>query len=734
MALSQKEIDELLENTKGAFAPTSSSIGYIPRFAPEPYSAENLPEFMRRSYTQIPGVEGYVAKSGLLRQVGLPPFDPFEGDVQSLFAPNYNQRAAELEQKFQQEMAIQPEMFSKTFTPGYMIPRLDGGTPDSGTDEALAIGTVGKLMLPEITAPEITAPELDVNIETPEINLPDIDTNFEFGTFEPPKISFPPFGPIDPPDIDFGLDVDLPDVDINLPDVDVDLPDVDVDLPDLDLGLSVAGLGLTLPDFDLDGFDFGGFDFGISDKIKDIIPEGLGTAKDAFESAQDVKDAFDDPHAKNTLDAIEGINDRYDTQVLPGEVAGALTDISAVIGIGNALDDPSVSNLAKGYEDLVYLVDNSTDTILPGSDVAGTVGSIAAGLEALEGGIDTPEEALKVAAGANDIYGVTQNLKSGMDVGSSLSNAGDSGFVSGDAIGSAGAIIGGLAALEGGVDSVGEAVQVGNAVASVGALMGSGAAATALTFLGPIGAVIAVADLLDVDPILDVFGMGDDGSLYGNAVLGRKEDGTYKIESESSKNKGFKNTIPEAHTAGVILNELEQSYGFEFNEDKWKDVNARVDFDSGATVRTANDVVIDALEKGALVPTATTPVDLDFESIFSSARDAISKAGDRAWKSSSTNDFYITRRDYAGEAAELLKEAGISDSDLAMAAGPIDLGLGGGMYGNIQSNVEDFFVKERSEPVMLKAEPKVSAAYEPPKTYEQPNFNSRRGYGGPFRS
>ena len=133
------------------------------------------------------------------------------------------------------------------------------------------------------------------------------------------------------------------------------------------------------------------------------------------------------------------------------------------------------------------------------------------------------------------------------------------------------------------------------------------------------------------------------------------------------------------------------------------------------------------------MPTATTPVDLDFESIFSSARDAISKAGDRAWKSSSTNDFYITRRDYAGEAAELLKEAGISDSDLVMAAGPIDLGLGG-MYGNIQSNVEDFFVKERSEPVILKPEPKVSAAYEPPKTYEQPKFNIQKGRRGLFRS
>ena len=90
-----------------------------------------------------------------------------------------------------------------------------------------------------------------------------------------------------------------------------------------------------------------------------------------------------DPHASTTLDAIENMNDTYGTEVLDPDLAGTLVDISAVIGIANALDDPSVSNLAEGYEDLVYLVDNRTDITLPGSDVAGTVGSIAAGLEAL---------------------------------------------------------------------------------------------------------------------------------------------------------------------------------------------------------------------------------------------------------------------------------------------------------------------------------------------------------------
>ena len=87
------------------------------------------------------------------------------------------------------------------------------------------------------------------------------------------------------------------------------------------------------------------------------------------------------------------------------------------------------------------------------------------------------------------------------------------------------------------------------------------------------------------------------------------------------------------------------------------------------------DLVIDAIDSGALIATENTPDNLAWQDIFGSARDRISKAGDRAWKSKSTSDFYITRRDYAGEAAELLKEAGISDSDLAMAVGPIDLGF-----------------------------------------------------------
>ena len=42
-----------------------------------------------------------------------------------------------------------------------------------------------------------------------------------------------------------------------------------------------------------------------------------------------------------------------------------------------------------------------------------------------------------------------------------------------------------LKQFEGGIDSVGEAVQVGNAAATVGALLGNQAMATAAGFLGP---------------------------------------------------------------------------------------------------------------------------------------------------------------------------------------------------------------------------------------------------------
>jgi hypothetical protein len=131
-----------------------------------------------------------------------------------------------------------------------------------------------------------------------------------------------------------------------------------------------------------------------------------------------------------------------------------------------------------------------------------------------------------------------------------------------------------------------------------------------------------------------------------------------------------------------VFNELEQAYGFEFDEDAWKNVNKRVDYDSGQMVRTANDIIAEAIEAGALKPTAATPTGLDFQGLIGSARNVIAQSGDRAYKGKSSSEFGITKNMAAFE-------------DLG-----IDLGFGnvtgtgekyGGLYTkDIGRNVSDY--------------------------------------------
>ena len=711
MALSQEDINKLILLTN----------------SDDEFNSKSLPEFMRKSYTQIPGVEGYVAKSGLS------PFDPFEGDVQSLFLSSYNKQMPELERQFQQQSAIRPDMYKKRYTPGAFVP----------SDRASSEWMPKK----DSFNPALLLPFLDLNLPDLDVDLPDLDVDLG-GVEDTLKDIGGEIGDI----VDTGVDVvegavegagdvvekvggqigDVVDVGVDIVEgaaesagdviEDVggqvgDVVDVGVDVVEEvaeqfgeDVLKPVGGELGDATDVVVDAVEGAAETAGDAiEEIIGIIPsisfagmfdafgnpfEGIGDAFDEFgnpirdienfvNTAQDLIDATENPHASTTLDAIENMNDTYGTEVLDPDLAGTLTDISAVIGIANALDDPTLSNLAGAYGDAAYLADNLTDIYLPGGETAGTVGSLISGIEALEDGIETPEEALSLANAANLATGTLKNLQDGKTLTASLTGAEKSGFASGETLGNAASIISGLTALEGGIDSPQEAIAFANAL-SVAASYTAGAAtagsamatlAGASAFLGPLAIGMFVMDALGIDPIIDVLGIGDDGSIYGNAVLDRDEYGNYNIESESSKNKAFKNIMPEAHVAGVVFNELENKYGFDFNQEAWNNLNKRVDFDEGKMPRGAIDLVIDAIDSGALIATENTPDNLAWQDIFGSARDRISKAGDRAWKSKSTSDFYITRRDYAGEADELLKEAGISDSDLAMAVGPIDLGF-----------------------------------------------------------
>ena len=102
--------------------------GYAPAFQPgSPYSATNLPEFMK-DYQQTPSGK-FVMNQGIL---GMP---PQIDKVQSLFSQGYAQEYQPLEQKFQESFAFDPSMFGDMYRAGQLIPGMT--PPDFGQPEPI---------------------------------------------------------------------------------------------------------------------------------------------------------------------------------------------------------------------------------------------------------------------------------------------------------------------------------------------------------------------------------------------------------------------------------------------------------------------------------------------------------------------------------------------------------------------------------------------------------------------
>jgi len=142
---------------------------------------------------------------------------------------------------------------------------------------------------------------------------------------------------------------------------------------------------------------------------------------------------------------------------------------------------------------------------------------------------------------------------------------------------------------------------------------GSMAAAQAAAVLNPIALGIGVVSYISAKR---------KGSTYGHAIIGYT-DGEFKMTSESSKNKGFRYTIPEANKASVVLNELVKTYGFKVDQDKVSALDMRVDFDKTQYTKNANSVVADAIKSGAIYATEATPEDMNWKQLFT---DAVSAA------------------------------------------------------------------------------------------------------------
>ena len=177
----------------------------------------------------------------------------------------------------------------------------------------------------------------------------------------------------------------------------------------------------------------------------DSLPETTTNLVGAY---ADVENMIDNPSSVNVDKAITAINDiGFDAKefivgsevinknfpeivekidegapIVPPVVGETLATVADVDAIIDAFENPDAESLTNAYSAANDLVTTYTETGplekggLPAGDKIASIGTILTGLEDLEGGIETPAEAINVVSAANEIAslaGVTTTSASG---------------------------------------------------------------------------------------------------------------------------------------------------------------------------------------------------------------------------------------------------------------------------------------------------------------------------------
>jgi hypothetical protein len=539
-----------------------SQIGYVPGFqSGSPYSATNLPEFMK-GYEQTPSGR-FAMSQGLLGMA------PDVANIQSLFSKDYGQEYAPLEQKFQESFAFDPSMFGNMYRAGGFIPAQIPGfeVQKDKFNPAQAIAGAGALAAVYPYAEDLFNLVTDPFSGEVKKKEESLGEKFEEKVTQPAKKTF-----VDP------LVKGWQESELK----------ADIDKAYTAQKQFVRDEGLRT----------------MENKTKEFLakldekfdkPQWLNTfqetvlpsGKKAFDAYGSIENFANNPNPDNLYKAVDAVGELntilpQDLQIsLPGEIVGGVADASAGLAIGKALEDPTAANIAQAYGGLDHLVMNKVPGTLskglPGAGQMANVGTILGGLKAAEGGIDSAGEAVAVANAATTAA---------------------------------------LMATKG--------AAAGSTAASIGSIAG-----TVAPVLGPIGIGIGLEQILSEDlSVKDVLqglpivgrAFGGGGSTFGRAELGYKGD-DFAFVDEASKNKGWVYTMPELHTTNLVLNELTDNLGFKVDQSKLKGIDQTIDINNGNVNRGANDIVIDMIEKGALIPTESTPNNIDWGGLFSDARE-----------------------------------------------------------------------------------------------------------------
>ena len=344
---------------------TAGGPGYAAAYQPgSPYSATNLPEFMK-DYQQTPSGK-FVMNQGIL---GMP---PQIDKVQSLFSQGYAQEYQPLEQKFQESFAFDPTMFGDMYRAGQLVPSVPMPTVDqgSGLNPALALAGAGAIKELYPYAEDFVKGLTPDSAPQPEPQGPPEQTfaqKFEEKVTQPVKAKT-----IDPI-VNAWQESDLK--------------------KNIDKFISAADEKFDKPKW-------------LNSLQEKVFPSG----KTAFELYGNIENFAKDPTPQSVFkvtDSIQELNTFLpeDMQIkLPGGIVGGVADVSAGLAVVEALKEPTVENLTQAYVAADHIATNYSDTLgvdgLPGADVIGNVGTIIAGIKAAEGGIDSAGEAISVANAA----------------------------------------------------------------------------------------------------------------------------------------------------------------------------------------------------------------------------------------------------------------------------------------------------------------------------------------------
>ena len=555
---------------------TAGGPGYAAAYQPgSPYSATNLPEFMK-DYQQTPSGK-FVMNQGIL---GMP---PQIDKVQSLFSQGYAQEYQPLEQKFQESFAFDPTMFGDMYRAGQLVPSVPMPTVDQGQglNPALALAGAGAIKELYPYAEDFVKGLIPDSVPQPEPQGPPEQTfaqKFEEKVTQPVKAAT-----IDPivagwQESDLKKNIDQAYTAQKEFVRDKGLRDIETSVKNF---ISAADEKFDKPEW-------------LNSLQEKVLPSG----KTAFELYGNIENFAKDPTPQSVFkvtDSIQELNTFLPENMqikLPGSIVGGIADISAGLAVAEALKEPTVENLTQAYVAADHIAQNYGDVVgingLPGAGAVGTVGGILAGIKAAEGGIDSAGEAVAVANAAALI----------------ASSA------------TAGAAAGTTAA------------AIGTAAGAASAALGPIGMAIALESI--LAEDMSVKDILQSMPITGrLFGGG--GATFGTATLKYDENNNdFVFGSEKSKKGGWQYTMPEMHATNLVLNELTNNLGFEVDQDKLKDVNTTIDIDNGNPVRASNDIVIDMINAGAIKPTANTPNDIDWGNLFTKAREYSAGYTDKA--------------------------------------------------------------------------------------------------------